>query len=920
MTIEKPASSQSPKTVHNSEGVDTTIETPKVLLLDGHSLAFRAFYALPAESFSTADGQHTNAVYGFLSMLTNLVKDERPDYILAAFDEGKETFRHKEYPDYKAQRKPTPEEFKGQVELIRELLDSLAIPSVSLKQFEADDILATLATEAARRGMHAYICTGDKDSFQLISDSITVLYPHRGVSVLKRYTPSAVHDRFDVTPTQYPGLAALRGDASDNLPGVPRVGVKTAAKWLNKYGDLENLLDHTDEIKGVVGENLRGHIEDVKRNYHLTKMVLDVPLDLDIEEGAVEEADASKLNALFDNLEFGKRLRERVLTTFNQLENVEDEQETAELNITIAQDGNVADWLETHRNEEGIWGLTITGNSSAVEGDVDRIAIASPQHSQLVISVVELTPDDEQALASWLSDSDIAKSVHDAKAAAHCLAGRRWKLAGVECDTMVASYLVRPGQRNMDFGEVLARHTGMQLDTSQDNGQMSLIDLDNADSVAAAENQAHAAAAQLILTEQLRSDIADIDETKLFETMEMPLVSVLQRMEADGIAVSLTALHELEREFSSQAGMLEKEAFDAIDDDSVNLNSPKQLQAVLFDQLKMPKTKKTKTGYSTNAESLEMLYEKTGHPFLAALLGYRAVTKLKTTVTGLINSVTADERIHTTFNQTITTTGRLSSTDPNLQNIPVRTPEGKRIRDVFIAGSGYECLLTADYSQIEMRVMAHLSEDEGLIDAFRKGEDLHSYVGSVAFDVPIDQVTPELRRRTKALSYGLAYGLSPYGLARQLDIPVAEAKSFMDNYFERFGGVRDYLKKVVDQARKDGYTETMFGRRRYLPDLTSSHRVARENAERAALNAPIQGTAADIIKIAMLKVDAELSSAGLKSRVLLQVHDELVVEVAGGELEQVKELVTRNMDQAVKLSVPLEVSVGWGSTWNAAAH
>lgn len=907
------------KRTPTAEDEMTGVETPRVLLLDGHSLAFRAFYALPAENFSTADGQHTNAVYGFLSMLTNLVKEEKPSYIIAAFDEGKETFRHREYPEYKAQRKPTPEEFKGQVPLIRELLASLGIPSVSLKEFEADDILATLATEASHQGMHAYVCTGDKDAFQLISDSITILYPHRGVSVLKRYTPSVLHDRFDVTPAQYPGLAALRGDDSDNLPGVPRVGDKTAAKWLNNYGDLDNLLAHAEEIKGVVGENLRTHLEDVKRNYHLTKMVLNVPLDVEIEDGVREEADREKLNELFDDLEFGNRLRERVVAAFSTDDTEEEEAQVGELNITVAQDGNVAQWFADQEAVDGVWGLRVSGNDSPVEGDVDRIAIASPQNAQLIIAAVALSPADEEAFAHWCADSTVLKTVHDAKAAAHCLAGRGWTLAGVDFDTMVASYLVRPGQRNMDFREVLSRHTGMQLDAPK-SGQMSLIDLDTETDNAVVEATAREVAAQLVLMEQLRSDIAEINETELFRTMEMPLVSVLQRMEADGIAVSLTALHELEEEFNAQAGMLEKEAFDAIGDDSVNLNSPKQLQTVLFDQLEMPKTKKTKTGYSTNAESLQMLYDKTGHPFLAALLGYRAVTKLKTTVTGLINSVTADERIHTTFNQTITTTGRLSSTDPNLQNIPVRTPEGKRIRDVFIAGDGYECLLTADYSQIEMRVMAHLSEDEGLIEAFRRGEDLHSFVGAVAFDVPIDEVTPELRRRTKALGYGLAYGLSPYGLARQLDIPVAEAKAFMDRYFERFGGVRDYLHEVVEVARKEGYTETMFGRRRYLPELNSSNRVARENAERAALNAPIQGTAADIIKLAMLKVDAELAAAELNSRVLLQVHDELVVEVAPGELEKVKKLVTRSMDEAVTLSVPLEVSVGWGSTWNSAAH
>lgn len=898
---------------------ENTVERPIVLLLDGHSLAFRAFYALPAEGFTTSSGQHTNAVYGFLSMLTNLVAEEKPDYIVAAFDEGRETFRNRAYPDYKAQRAETPEEFSGQVELIREVLEVLGIPTVSSSEYEADDLIATLSKTSEEQGMQSLICTGDRDSFQLIDEYTTVLYPTKGVSTLVRYTPEKVEERYGVTPVQYPDMAALRGDPSDNLPGVPKVGEKTAAKWLNLYGSLDGILDHAEDIKGKVGENLRAHVDDVKRNAYLTTMVRDVETGLELSDAARSEVDRDSVNALFDKMEFGTRLRERVFDTFTTATTaVPEPVADIKLAATFAKPGEVSLWLNHYGHHEGIYSLIVIGTDSIVAGDADMVALGCDTGQQLVCATSALTPDDERALGEWLADSAVEKSVHDAKMAAHCLAGRGWQLGGVVVDTLVASYLVNPGQRATSFDEVLQRHTGVELSPA-DNKQLSLLELPGDDDQYR-QNVALQAAWLLKLVEQLTNQLDTYGEMQLFRDIEMPLVAVLQRMEQAGIAVSSRALHDLEDDFASQAALLEQEAHDSIGDDSVNLGSPKQLQAVLFDQLGMPKTKKTKTGYSTNAESLEMLYAKTGHPFLAALLGHRAVTKLKTTVTGLISSVSDDERIHTTFNQTITTTGRLSSTDPNLQNIPVRTDEGKRIRDVFIAGPGYEGLLTADYSQIEMRVMAHLSEDEGLIEAFRRGEDLHSYVGSVAFDVPLEGVTPELRRRTKAMSYGLAYGLSPYGLARQLEIPVAEAKSFMENYFKRFGGVRDYLQNVVEEARKSGYTETMFGRRRYLPELTSSNRVVRENAERAALNAPIQGTAADIIKLAMLRVDRELHTAGLKSRVLLQVHDELVCEVASGERKELERLVTDCMDSAVDLLVPLEVSVGFGATWNAAAH
>ncbi|MBB1045833.1 DNA polymerase I, partial [Dietzia sp. DQ11-44] len=544
------------------------------------------------------------------------------------------------------------------------------------------------------------------------------------------------------------------------------------------------------------------------------------------------------------------------------------------------------------------------------------------------IDLARIGPADDQALQAWLADDAVSKAVHDAKAATHALMGRDLRLGGVTLDVALAAYLVRPGQRSYGLAELFQRHLQRELpEPEAAEKQLSLLDEVNESEAEqqAANSAATRARAVIDLAERLDVELEQVHGAQLLADMELPLVPVLARMESIGIAVDSSALDDLRDGFADRGRDAAEAAYAAIGGEQINLGSPKQLQVVLFDTLGMPKTKKTKTGYTTDAKALEELLSKEtgdtpGRAFLEALLLHREATKMRTTVEGLIKSIGDDGRIHTTFNQTVAATGRLSSTDPNLQNIPVRTEDGRRIRKSFVVGEGYDCLLTADYSQIEMRVMAHLSGDEGLIEAFRTGEDLHSFVGSRAFGVPIDQVTPELRRRVKAMSYGLAYGLSAFGLAAQLGISQTEAREQMDAYFSRFGGVRDYLHAVVDQARRDGYTETLFGRRRYLPELNSDNRLKRENAERAALNAPIQGTAADIIKAAMLKVDADLDERGLQSRLLLQVHDELVLEVAKGELEEVRELVVDRMYSAIELNVPLDVSTGTGPDWDSAAH
>lgn len=860
----------------------------KLMLIDGHSMAFRAFYALPAENFATSGGQHTNAVYGFLSMLATLLAEEKPDHIAVAFDVGRKTFRTEMFPDYKAQREAAPEEFRGQVEIVEDALNKLGITTIRKENFEADDIIATLATAAKPLGFETFIVTGDRDSFQLINDTTTVLYPMRGVSTLHRFTPESLVEKYKLTPAQYPEFAALRGDPSDNLPNVPGVGEKTATKWIQQYDTIENLVAHADEIKGKAGDSFRERIEQVKMNRTLTQMVRDLELPVSPDELDFKPVDVSEIAAKFDELEFGTNLRERILSVVNA-EVVETPQEVTELVVDKAR---VSEWLP-----RGPLAVAVA----------DRIALVDADRHALLVDIAELDEEDDKALATWLK-SEEPKFFHDAKAAWHFFAERGYELNGIAHDTALAAYVVRPGQRTYELADVYQRHLKKQLTSADD--QLSLL----SDNTELADH----AAAIWELAEALTRELQDIESYELYASLELPLVSVLAKMERTGIAVSIEKLEEQRDTFVEMVADEEAAARELAGDPTLNLSSPKQLQVVLFETLGMPKTKKTKTGYSTAAKEIETLAVNHPHPFLDHLLAHREYQKMKTTLDGLIKSVGSDGRIHTTFNQTVASTGRLSSTEPNLQNIPVRTPAGRRIREAFTVGRDYQCLLTADYSQIEMRVMAHLSADPGLIEAYRAGEDLHNYVGSRVFDVPVSEVTPELRRRVKAMSYGLVYGLSAFGLAGQLDISPGEAKKIMDAYFQRFGGVRDYLARVVEQARKDGYTATLFGRRRYLPELMSENRVARENAERAALNAPIQGTAADIIKVAMLRVDAALKN--LQSRMLLQVHDELVVEVAPGELDTVREILEREMDSAIKLSVPLEVSAGVGKNWDEAAH
>ncbi|WP_208297911.1 DNA polymerase I [Actinophytocola oryzae] len=884
-------------------------------------MAYRAFYALKEANLVTKTGQHTEGVYGFTSMLINLLRDEAPTHLAVCFDVSRKTFRSEQYAEYKANRSATPDEFKGQISLIKDVLATLAIPSLDKDGYEADDLIATLTTQATADGYSVLILTGDRDAFQLVNDQVTVIYPTRGVSTVSRMDPEAVHTKTGVRPDQYADFAALRGDPSDNLPKIPGVGEKTVAKWINQFGSLNDLVDRVDEVKGKAGDALRENLANVLMNRQLTELVRDVALDLRPDDLAVRQWDRDAVHRLFDDLEF-RVLRDRL---FAELETPEPEAEHGfEVTGGAYEPGELGAWLAANAPSGARVGLSFQLGSTGVAGEsveLRSVALSRANGTGVHVDVTSLNESDEQALTAWLADESTLKLTYDVKPSLHALRHRGWTLDGLATDTQLTAYLVRPGQRSFALDDLVLRYLKRELRVEQqpEERQLSLLDGVEGDDAKIAEGEIVRARAIAELADALATALEETGQTSLLSEIELPLLRVLAELEAVGIAVDTQQLAALEAHFGSRVKHAEQEAFGVIGKE-INLGSPKQLQVVLFDELQMPKTKRTKTGYTTDADALTGLFEQTEHPFLAHLLEHRDAMRLKITVEGLIKSVSDDGRIHTTYSQTIAATGRLSSLEPNLQNVPIRTDEGRTIRDTFVVGVGFDELMTADYSQIEMRIMAHLSGDSALIEAFQSGFDFHAATAARVFAVEPTEVTGAQRAKIKAMNYGLAYGLSAYGLSQQLRISTDEAKGLMEEYFARFGGVRDYLNEVVARARMDGYTETIFGRRRYLPDLTSDNRQRREMAERMALNAPIQGSAADIIKVAMLNVHRELAQAGLQTRMLLQVHDELVLEVRKSERAEAEALVRKGMGSAYKLDVPLDVSVGFGRSWNDAAH
>jgi DNA polymerase-1 len=838
----------------------------KLLLIDGHSMAYRAFFALPVDAFTTASGQHTNAVYGFSNMLMTLIKDEKPTHVAVAFDVSRKTFRTEKFPEYKATRSATPDEFRSQIPLIHEALKAMNINEYSLEGFEADDLLATISKRAVAEDFEVAICTGDRDSFQLVTEKITVLYPKKGVSEMARMTPDAVVEKYGLTPAQYPDFAALRGDPSDNLPSIPGVGEKTAAKWIIEYGSFSNLVKKIDEIGGKVGDSLRANIDSAIRNRELTQLISEAPIKFNLTDMNWNGFNYDALREIFAKLEF----RSLIAKLPAKAESVPEA-----VDIKFSTPEEVSAKLQ---NFTGTIGFLF----ELLDERLSSYAVAiSPSEVYLVMS-------DE--IGPWLADPNIQKISHDFKSLA-----RTMEFNGVVFDTSLASYLVDPGNRLTEIDEILERWGLTDASLSAKAGAL------------------------FSLRDKLTEELSTRNALKLLIDLEIPVSQSLSRMERFGVAIDKKVLKAQSEELQKEVAKQSQIAFEAAGHE-FNVASPKQLQVVLFDELKLPKTKKIKTGYTTDAESLQWLFSETKHPVLEALLKIREASKLQSVIEGLLGEIAADNRIHTHFQQTVAATGRLSSTGPNLQNIPIRTEAGKKIRDGFIAGEGFDGILTADYSQIEMRILAHLAEDKKLLEAFASGEDLHSTVASLVFGVKGNEVTPDMRRQIKAMSYGLAYGLTAFGLSQQLDITPGEASALMENYYKRFGGIRDYLATVVVEAKKVGYTETLLGRRRYLPDLQNENKFKREIAERAALNAPIQGTAADIIKLAMLRVDQAMKAANLKSRLLLQIHDELLFEYIESELEELKELVKQEMGAAYPLKAPLSVNIGYGKSWHAAEH
>jgi DNA polymerase-1 len=888
-------------------------EKPTLLVIDGHSLAFRAFYALPLESFQTSGGQYTNAIHGFLSMFLTILQAEKPTHVAVAFDISRYSFRTAEYPEYKGTRGETPPEFIGQVPLLQEALHAMRIPTMQMENYEADDILATLATKGEAAGMRVLVVSGDRDTFQLVTDEVTVLYPSaRGVSELKRYTPDAVEERYGIRPHQYPDIAALVGETSDNLPGVDKVGEKTAVKWIQQYGSLDEVIAHRDEIVGVVGNNLREQLANVERNARLNKLVRTLDLPIDIADLVCVPIEPNEVVEVFDRLQF-RTLKQRVLQFGGSGIDAGNSSAIAEhsaARVPVREqissptpihlgDEELAKWLSDHSDSRV---------AVVIEQGDDGLVIGLATADACVRSIRASDSLDHVAFDTWLASS-APKLVHDGKLLGHLLSDNGLSLAGIARDTRVAAWLNDSASKSLALVDIARSLTGLDVPVADPNELVPSVD------------PASVAITAWILT-QLDAELEillDEGQQSIERDIEIPLIPILMDMERVGIAMDVTILDDIYRRVTETADSTAQKLFSMIGRE-INLSSPKQLQEVLFDQLDMPKTRATKTGFSTDAASLADLQASTPHPFLDGLLEHREQTKLAQIVEGLRKSVQPDGRIHTTYDQTGTTTGRLSSSEPNLQNIPIRSETGAEIRAAFVADRHHDGLLTADYSQIEMRIMAHLSGDESLVAAFQSGEDLHRFVGAKVFGVEPGDVTPAMRTKVKAMSYGLAYGLSAFGLAKQLRIDNKEAKSLMSDYFSRFGGVRDYLRSVVEQARKDLFTRTVFGRKRQFRDLASSNRLVRDNAERAALNAPIQGTSADIMKIAMIRAAEGVRNASLSSRLLLQVHDELIFEIAPGETEKLHSIVEEAMEHAVKLSVPLDVQVGIGSSWKAAGH
>ncbi|MDY7102528.1 MAG: DNA polymerase I [Actinomycetota bacterium] len=886
-----------------------------VMLVDGNSLTYRAFFALPTD-MATAGGQVTNAVFGFTSMMINLLRDHQPNAVVVAFDRPEPTFRHEAVATYKANRDEAPDILRQQMGLVRQVVEALRFPIVELVGYEADDIIATLATRGRDRGDDVIIVTGDRDSYQLVEDPhVKVLYNKRGVSDYVLYDEAGIAERTGVSPDRYVQYAAMRGDNSDNLPGVPGVGEKTAAKLVNKYGDLDGIFAHVDEQTPKLRENLGAHEDQVRKNAEVMVLVRDAPVELSLDELSAPAPDMDEVRRLFDFLEF-RTLVDRLSEALGE---IVEERDVEVLEAEVDRCDTPAEAAAALAALADLDGPVVV--APAFAGPDDRGALVG----------VALVSDAEAAQTLWvtsdqLEDGAVSEAfrklvgaggrgvvAHGAKPVLRALAVRGIEVGHLALDTRIAAYLLDPAESRYLLDELLLRYADLVLPDSDPEPQGQL-DLDGGvdDRVDEAVVAARAALATARLVAPLEAALEAQGLTTLNDDIEVPLVRVLAKMETTGVAVDRDELQDLNDTLAAEAAELTAALYEDAGRE-FNVNSTKQLREILFEELELTPSKRTKTGYSTDATSLEKLRGQ--HVIIDHLLRYREVEKLRSTYgEALIAEIAPDGRIHATFNQTVARTGRLSSEDPNLHNIPVRSELGRNFRKAFVPGEGFE-LLVADYNQIELRCIAHLAEDPGLIAAFEAREDIHTATAARVFDVEPDAVTLDQRSKAKMVSYGLAYGMEAYGLGQRLNIPTGEAAVILEAYFEAFPSVKAYMDSTVAEARERGYTETLFGRRRQIPELSSGNYRIRQAGERQAMNAGIQGLAADIFKVALVNLDRELEEADARSRLILQVHDEVILEVAPEEKDDIATVTFETMANAFELRVPLEVNLSFGRSW-----
>lgn len=873
----------------------------KIVIIDGNSLMNRAFYALPP--LTNTSGLHTNAVYGFTNMLFKIINDEKPDYIVAAFDRKAPTFRHVEYADYKAGRKKTPSELGEQFPVVKDVLKAFKIGIYEIDGYEADDIIGTVSNLCEDKGMEILIYTGDRDALQLASDNTKVAITRKGITEIDVFDRQGFVEKYEVTPLQFIDVKGLMGDQSDNIPGVPGIGEKTALKLIKEYGSIEDVIQNVDKISGKKVKELIGEYrEQALFSKKLATIVTNVPIEFNIDEIKIKEPDSSRLAELFKELEFKSLI--------NKIPQGGSKEPSKAPTIKSYKTAGREDILELagRIKAAGMFSMYIsTRGSDFYSADIEGIGISIDGDDALY-----MPPEHEliSLLKDVLEDSDIKKICHNAKDDFVSLHKHGISLNGVEFDTAIAAYLLNPSEGTYNVDELVRRFLNESIPSGKEiaesiksNGSTSIWP-DHLCTQAVYTNR---------LYDVLRNQLESNGMKELYYNVEHPLIEVLAFMEIQGFKVDEEMLSKLSVEFGSEIDRLTERIY-SFSEEPFNINSPKQLGYILFDKLNLPVIKKTKTGYSTDAEVLEKLASQ--HEIVQSILDYRQIMKLKSTyVDGLLNIIKEDKKIHSSFNQTVTATGRLSSTEPNLQNIPVKVEMGKKIRKAFVPSDENFLILSADYSQIELRVLGHIARDQNLISAFYNKLDIHTKTASEVFGVPVEEVTSFMRSSAKAVNFGIVYGISDFGLATNLGITRKEAKRYIDNYLAKYSGVKKYMDDIIDLAKTKGYVTTILNRKRYIPEITSSNFNLRSLGERLAMNTPIQGSAADIIKIAMVKVYDELRKRGLKSRLILQVHDELIVEVHKDEVDEVKEIVRDNMEHAVELDVPLEVDVNIGVNW-----